>query len=411
MASRSLYLIAGAVLVAAIIAAAYYAASSREAGTAAKTVTVTTTATVTRTVTRTVATGATGTWATAAGTATTKPARELLVYVYEDFMAWGEDPKLFDKLVENFTRETGIKVVLRKFKGARSMVAQVIAEKRVGARTADVVVGVDPLLLSELKARGLVECYASPQAPAQLVRALDPEGCATPVDYGLIALVYDPSRLNETEKAMLRDGVTLDELVKLAPRLVVEDPTQSSTGLNFLLYTIAVSRMEGRDWKQLWKQLKSRGVMVAPSWGDAYDEFYREGSPRAIVVSYGTDPAYSAWYNARKGRGEKPSIEATVLVANGSRVGWVQVEGAAVIKGAPLEEARRFVDWLLSHEVQDRIPTSQWMMPVRGDARLPGFYRYAMGLGSVDTLANTGLRAGPGELEEWLRDWLLIMSG
>jgi len=207
--------------------------------------------------------------------------------------------------------------------------------------------------------------------------------------------------------------VTLDELVALAPRIVAEDPTQSSTGLNFLLYTIAVSELEGRDWRELWRAMKDNGLMVAPSWGDAYDEFFREGSPRAIVVSYGTDPAYSAWYNARESGEEKPSVAATVLTAGGERIGWLQVEGAAIIKGAPLEEAKRFVDWLLSREVQEEIPTSQWMLPASSGAGLPSFYRYALGLGSVDKLGNTllpGSRAA-GELEKWLRDWLGVMTG
>lgn len=402
MPSRTLYLAVGVAVLAAVLAAIFYAAEQRS--------TTTTTATTTQAGAATPPTTAT----TATASPTTSPAKQakLVVYVYKDFMAWGEDPKIFDKLVENFTRETGVRVEIVRIKGARQMVSQVIMEARKGLRTADVVVGVDPILLQELKREGLVVCYLSPKAPAEIADALDPSHCATPIDYGLIALVYDPSRLNETEKAMLADGVTLDELVKLAGRIVGEDPTKSSTGLNFLLYTIAASRVEGRDWHSLWRDLLSRGFMVAPSWGDAYDEFYRKGSPHAIVVSYGTDPAYSAWYNEKHGGEPVPSVNATVLLVGGKRAGWLQVEGAVIIRGANVDAARRFIDWLLSPEVQREIPTSQWMLPA-ANVTLPDFYRYALTVKDVDVLLNSVL--SPSEvyekLEEWLREWLSLAGG
>jgi thiamine transport system substrate-binding protein len=400
MASRIAYLTAGIVILAIILATIVYVAGHR----AAKTAT-------------TAATPAAPITTTAAGTEAVGKPVKLRVYVYKDFMAWGEDPKIFDKLVENFTRETGIEVEIVRIEGARQMVTQVIAEAKKGVRTADVVVGVDPLLLQELKKAGLVECYLSPKVEESRVAmdaadALDPSHCATPIDYGLIALVYDPSRLNETEKRMLADGITLDELVKLAGRIVGEDPTKSSTGLNFLLYTIAASKSEGRDWRQLWKSLLAAGMMVAPSWGQAYDEFYREGSPHAIVVSYGTDPAYSAWYNMKHGKPAKPDINATVLVVGGRRAGWLQVEGAVIIRGANLEAAKKFVDWLLSREVQEAIPTSQWMIPVM-NVKLPDYFKYALTEKDVDTLLNTVLTPGEvyGKLEEWLKEWLSIAGG
>ena len=399
MAGRVAYLAAGVVVLAVILAAIVYVAG-RHAGE-----------------TSTTPTASPATTAAAVGAGMPSGAVKLRVYVYKDFMAWGEDPKIFDKLVENFTRETGIKVELVRIEGARQMVSQVIAEARKGVRTADVVVGIDPILLQELRKAGLVVCYLSPKASESSVAlkaadALDPAHCATPIDYGLIALVYDPSRLNATEKRMLSGGVTLGELVKLAPRIVGEDPTKSSTGLNFLLYTIAAERVEGGDWHKLWRELLDRGFMVAPSWGQAYDEFYRKGSPHAIVVSYGTDPAYSAWYNMKHGKPAKPDINATVLVVEGRRAGWLQVEGAVITRGANVEAAKKFIDWLLSREVQEAIPTSQWMLPVM-DVKLPDYFKYALTEEDVDMLLNSALKPSEvyAKLEEWLREWLSIAGG
>jgi thiamine transport system substrate-binding protein len=414
VASRSLYFLAGAVVVLALVAAAYYLAA--QGGGQPTAATTPTGATTTSTTTHTAATSTPGASTATAATTTAEQAasttrsqpRELLVYVYGDFMAWGEDEKLFDKLVENFTRETGIRVRLRKFDDARVMITTAIAEAQAGKRTADVIIGVDQVTVHELRKAGLLACYASSLADRGLVEALDPRGCVTPIDYGLIALVYDPGRLNETSLAMLRDGVTLDELEKLAPLIVGEDPARSTPGLNFLLYTIALSEKQGIDWRQLWKNLVARGFMVAKSWGDAYDEFLSEKSRHPIVVSYGTDPAYSAWYNMKHGKPMKPDINATVLALDGKKIGWLQVEGAAILKGAPTEEARRFVDWLLSPRVQSLIPGNQWMLPANPSVELPPYYRYALTAKDVDEIANNWLPADriAAELEKWLHDWL-----
>ena len=430
---RELYLAAG-VLVLAVIAVAALLAANRGGAPVTATVTVTSTVTATETVTATVtetvtAAGAGGkTQATAATETATAPAAtttavtataptaggEITVYTYEDFMAWGEDPQIFEKLLKRFEEETGIKVRLVRMKGAKAMVNQVIAEAKAGKPTADVVIGVDQATLQQLRAAGLVYRYRSPLADPVVADALSPEGCATPIDYGLIALVYDPQRLTKEQLDMIRDGVTLDELVKLAPVTVGEDPTRSSTGLNFLLYTIAVSRLEGRDWRQLWKQLLASGFMVAGSWGDAYDEFFREGSRRAVVVSYGTDPAYSAWYNAKHGGEEKPSVGAALLMlGNGSKAAWLQVEGAAIIDGGNVEAAKRFVDWLLSSEVQREIPTSQWMLPAaREKPELPSFYRYALTAGDADLVVDRVIKPEEyANIEKLLTEWLQVAQG
>lgn len=407
--SRSVYFIAGVLVIAVIVLASIYI-GARSGGVPTTTVTVPGT---TKTVVTTVVTTITKT-VTKAPTAAAGEPVELRVYVYEDFMAWGEDPEIFDKLVKEFESETGIRVVVERFKGAKAMVSQVVAEAKAGKPTADVVIGVDSITVQQLESEDLLECYVSPYAAEELVEALDPDKCVTPIDYGLIALVYDPSRLTDEQKAMLSDGVTIDELVELSPVTVGEDPAQSSTGVNYLLYTIAVSRLEGVDWRELWRGMRDKGFYVAGTWGDAYDEFFREGSKRAIVVSYGTDPAYSAWYSASKGGEEKPSVYATVLrLRNGSLVGWVQIEGVAIIKGARLEAAKKFVDWLLSPRVQREIPTSQWMLPANYNVELPSFYKYALTARDVDILLNKLIpRSEVSEkLEEWIAEWIKIMSG
>ena len=56
----------------------------------------------------------------------------------------------------------------------------------------------------------------------------------------------------------------------------------------------------------------------------------------------------------------------------------MQVEGAAVVKGAPnLEGAKKFMDFLISDEAQNLIPLTQWMFPANKNVQLPASYSAA----------------------------------
>ncbi|MEB3852060.1 MAG: thiamine ABC transporter substrate-binding protein, partial [Desulfurococcales archaeon] len=287
-----------------------------------------------------------------------------------------------------------------------------IEEARKGRPGADVVIGVDNLLVVEAKKAGVVDCYYSPIAnetvPASIADALDPERCVTPFDYGLIALVYDPQRLNSTELAML-EHPTLDDLASLAGKLVVEDPTKSSPGLAFLFWEIAVSsKLENRDWRGWWSTVSS-SVDIEPSWSDAFNVFLDPKQGRPIVVSYGTDPAYSAYEN-----NGTPTLRAALIYSGGKSTAWLQVEGVMVVKGAEHPRlARMFVDWLLSRQVQELVPLNQWMLPANSQASLPGVFRYALTLDDVDIVANNLFT--PEEIsnnyEQWLQEFLRVIGG
>ena len=339
---------------------------------------------------------------------------ELVIYVYGDFMAWGEDPnQTWAKVFDAFGERYDVDVKVRTFDSAREALLTAIDEYKKGVRTADLIIGVDNLLVYEAKNAGIVECYYSPVAeqsvPESIALSLDPDKCVTPIDYGLIAIVYDPTRLPDDVLEILR-APTLEDLARpeVASRLIVEDPTKSSTGLNFLFWQIALYQgLEGKDWREWWQEIADK-VYVAPSWGDAYDVFL-SGGDRAIVVSYGTDTAYSAWYN--KGA---PSINATLIYYQGKATGWLQVEGALVVRGQPgTEWAKKFVDWLLSPEVQSLIPDNQWMIPANSQVQLPDYYKYALTLEDVDLVANSVLPTDVIEenYEQWLLEWTRLVAG
>ena len=84
-----------------------------------------------------------------------------------------------------------------------------------------------------------------------------------------------------------------------------------------------------------------------------------------LVISYTTSPAYHIAY------GEGNQYKA--LSFNDGHV--MQVEGAGLVKGAKNRDgAKRFIEFLISEEAQNIIPTTQWMYPSNNNIKLPPCY-------------------------------------
>jgi len=321
------------------------------------------------------------------------------VYTYESLLKWGADPNAtLQAVYGGFEERYGCRVEVREFEDARSALLALIEEGE--SPRADVIIGVDNSLIEEAIEAGVLEPYEPPNledVPDWLVESLDPTLHAVPYDYGLIALVYDSERI-PPERV---EGLTFDELLDLANLTVAEDPTLSSTGLGFLMWQVAYYRAAGEEgaWVDWWRDAVSRGLLVAGSWGDAYDIFLDEAQGRPVVVSYGTDPAYSYYfYNETRYR-------AALIELNGEETAWLQVEGIGLVKGAPNPEAaRKFIEWFLSPEVQSLIPLNNWMYPASSRVDLPDvFERFAIDPTEA-RLMNSEL--SPGEIGERLSEWL-----
>ena len=53
----------------------------------------------------------------------------------------------------------------------------------------------------------------------------------------------------------------------------------------------------------------------------------------------------------------------------------MQVEGAGLVKGAKNPEgAKKFIEFLISEDAQNVIPTTQWMYPANKNIELPACY-------------------------------------
>ncbi len=341
---------------------------------------------------------------------TTNKEPDLVIYTYDSLLAWGKDAnKTYDQVFGNFERMYNVKIEIRKaFSDAREMMLTAIQEK--DNPTADIIIGVDNILIHEALANDLFEPYTPAnisQIRQDLIAELDPEHHVIPFDFSLIALVYDMNYLNSSTTPSI-NNLTFEDLLNdtYANTLIVENPTLSSPGLSFLLSQIAVyEKILHKDWKTWWQTIKSK-VRVASGWSEAYDLFFTPQANRHMVVSYGTDAAYSMYfYNST-------TTNATLTRDNGQPCGWMQIEGIGLVKNAKHAElAKKFIDYFLSVQVQELIPTNNWMYPANTHATLPECYNYAINPNDVyqlnQLLSYDEIEAN---LSTWLEDWQTIMS-
>jgi thiamine transport system substrate-binding protein len=295
-----------------------------------------------------------------------------------------------------FTSETGVEVRVLAAGDAGAMVNQAVLTK--DNPIADVLFGIDDTFLS----RGLDEGIFTPFRSSQLESIpddleLDPEGRVTPIDYGDVCLNYDLA-------AFEAGGIppfNLEQLLnpEFADMLVVEDPSTSSTGLAFLLATIASFGEDG--WQRYWEQLIDNGAKVVPDWNTAYySEFSRYGGDRPIVVSYATSPVAEFLF------ADPPVEEApTAVITEGC---YRQIEFAGILAGTEQPAAAGLlIDYLASPEFQSTIPLTWFVLPANERAEIPvEFTRHTtfpeapLAIDSASVAANR---------DRWIREWSEIV--
>ncbi len=309
--------------------------------------------------------------------------QELVIYTYSSFASG-----IAQKVLPIFEKQNNVKVKLLSFGDAGNVLARLILEK--DQPKADVVIGLDQPLLKRAISEGLLIKFV-PENISMIKNKelLDMRGYGIPFDYGAIALVYNTEKINNPPKSFKE---LLDERFKR--KLVVQDPRTSSTGLSFMLWTVAVFGEDG--FLDYWKSLKNNILTITPGWDEAFSML--ETGEADIMVSYATDGAYS--YH------EYGSLKyLPVVMEEGA---FVQIEYAAIVKGSKnIELAKKFIEFVLSKEFQSHVPLNQWMYPVV-EIELPKAYKYAP---KIDKVLPFDYSIFEQKGKDWLEKWAEVMIG
>jgi len=283
--------------------------------------------------------------------------QSLTLVAYDSFAV---KPTAFDA----FTKATGIGVKVVTAGDAGAMLSK--AALTAGNPEGDVMWGVDNTLLARAIASKVYEPYASPQLPnlSKSAAALVPGHEATPVDEGDVCVNDDLGWLRDKN---LPAPTSLADFTKPEYKdlLVVENPATSSTGLAFLLATVAQFGKDG--WEQYWKDLRANGVKVDDGWDQAYYEDFSGSTgkgPRPFVVSYGTSPPAEVIF-----ADPKPTSAPTGVIASSC---FHQVEFAGILRGTKFPHAAgQLIDYLVSKDFQEVLPLTLFVYPARTDAAVP----------------------------------------
>ena len=294
-------------------------------------------------------------------------AQPLTVLVHDSF-AVSED------VLAAFTARTGIDVEILPAGDAGAVVNRAILTR--DRPIADVLYGVDNSLLGRAVDAGIFLPYESPglaDIPDPLV--FDPEHRVTPVDVGFVTFNLDDGWFADAASVAPPTDITDLTTEPYRGLTVVTDPTASSPGLAFMLATIArFGEGGGYDWLNYWADLRDNDVMVVSGWNDAYyGAFTRYGGDRPVVLSYATSPAAEVLF------AEEPLDEAPTSNLLCPACAWRQVEAVGILVGTDQpEEARAFVDFMLSDAFQADIAPNMFVYPaVQGVDVPPEFERFA----------------------------------
>jgi len=338
---------------------------------------------------------------------------KLTIYTYESLMA---DP--YYDIESNFSQYAGIpkdQISIQRFGDANEIISRLVAEK--DNPVADVAIGIDNALIHLINPNEVLEKYQPlgiDDIDQNLITNLDPQGYLIPYDYGIISLFYQNQIINASNTPII-ENFTFDKLLNsnIMSKIIIENPKFSSPGLGFLLWTIAIygdkqNQIDGllqQDWREFW-QKAGPSVNITKSWGEAFTVFFDPAEEKPIMVSYGTSPAYG---NCLWG---DESTSALLTHENDTNNGWLQIEGLGLVKNAPnSDNGKKFIDWFLSTDLQDKIPGTQWMYPANTKASIPECFEQAsinpatvFRLNNILTPEILDLH-----LQEWMNEWEIVI--
>ncbi len=277
-----------------------------------------------------------------------------------------------DTVIHAFEQANNAKLTFIKSGDAGATLNKAILSK--DSALADVLYGVDNTLLSRALAADIYQPFASPNLKnISKEFQLDSTDRALPVDSGYVCVVYDRAFFSTHN---LSAPQTLEDLTKPEYKglLVTENPSTSSTGLDFLLAT--VKHFGDPNYLDYWKKLRANGLAVVDGWETAYYTNFSGQSgngSQSLVVSYATDPAYEVMNSTT------PLSDSPVAAVIGPDTCFHQIEFVGILRGTKQAGlAEKFVDFMLSAQFQADMPGQMAVYPVVSNIPLPdAFTKFA----------------------------------
>ena len=272
------------------------------------------------------------------------------------YSSLGSQGGFLDSVKAQFETESHCSLSVETTLGAAQVLSYLDEPKQ--RERIDVVMGVDQLLFERAKSAFYLAdapSYHPKDSFISILKNRIPDGFI-PIDYGALSFIY---RKADFKGKIL--PVNLSDILKpeFKGKWIVQDPRASSPGMLFFLFADS-TLVRIADLKKQWATL-------APSWDSSYKMFLAHDA--SMVWSYLTSLAYHASKGELEQYGYIDFKEGLPL----------QIEGMAILNrvgnpyaGNPCLE--KWVRFVLSPDMQTKLVSKQFMMPVVQNVMLPKFF-------------------------------------
>jgi len=218
----------------------------------------------------------------------------------------------------------------------------------------------------------------------------DPQDRAIPFGASYISLVYNQNALDERGVAAPE---TFEDLASdpYEDGLLVPNPQNSETGLEFLFWT--VDQFGEEEYLDYWSRLIDNGTRILQGWSAAYSAYSNDEAP--MVVSYSTDQVFADRYDQDMARHQ---------VGFPNDTGYAYLEGMAPFAGTDqMDAAVDFMDFILQPDIQAEVAQRNVALPAVSNAELPSDYDDLVH--EPETVVSYGYDELVGNMDTWLNDW------
>jgi thiamine transport system substrate-binding protein len=153
-----------------------------------------------------------------------------------------------------------------------------------------------------------------------------------------------------------------------------------------------VKAIYGDGWQGYWRRLQPSILTITEGWDTGYGLFTAGEAP--LVLSYTTSPGVHL-------ETEGTERYKAAIFSQGHPI---QIEVAGLLANAKNKDnAKKFLDFMLSKDFQEVIPLTNWMYPSVADIPLPASFR-------INPKSDKPLKPSPPAQTE-IDEWAALMSG
>jgi thiamine transport system substrate-binding protein len=230
---------------------------------------------------------------------------------------------------------------------------------------------------------------------------------AVPYDMGYICLNYDTEAVDGENLSV---PTSLEDLTgpEWRGKVALPSPVSSSPGRGFMLASLDYFDWQSDDGLQFtnwWSDMVANDVVITSGWTEAYETHYTGGygewtegyiGDAHITVSYCHSPGVESYYNGNWTKSATLDIPKTSLF---------QVEYASAVSGGNALYAKKFIEYLISPEVNSMMPYENLMYSVLDGLDLPEEDGYRSNSQIPAAPASIPMEDIDDHMEAWLDQW------